>query len=641
MCGVAGFWGVGGGLRGPEETLHRMARVMAHRGPDGEGVWYDPTAGVGLAHRRLAVLDLSAAGAQPMISANGQHVLVLNGEIYNHRELRTGVGGESRSFRGHSDTEAFLEAIAQWGVVEATRRAIGMFAFAHWDRGTRTLSLGRDRLGEKPLYVGWQGDTLLFGSELTALREHPRWAARIDRAALQSYMALSYVPSPASIFEGIRKVTPGTILSFHDPSPGDVGLETRYWDPMELLCAEQANGRDLESLTTELEDVLQAAVASQTYADVPVGAFLSGGIDSSLIVALMQRQSTQRVRTFTIGFTDRAYDEAPWARSVASLLGTQHSEVYLSTSDLLEHAPGIPQRYDEPFADSSQIPTALVASVARREVTVSLSGDGGDELFGGYDRYLLWNRIRRTPPALRRVASAGIGRIPEGAWRTFSRLVAAGAAPSRGRRLLADRARKFAGLLGAGSVEDYHWAISSAFRGDRLGESDTARWRVPDEGRHLPHALGDSERMMFLDLLHYLPDDLLTKVDRATMAVGLESRAPFLDYRVVEAAWRIPFNYRIHDGQGKWILRRLLGRHLPSELIDRPKQGFCVPLDAWLRGPLRGWAGDLLFPTLVERDTPLDGGMLQRVWHEHQTGDRNWSHLIWNAVVFEAWRAAR
>ncbi len=641
MCGIAGFWGVGGGMRAPEETLHRMARVLAHRGPDGEGAWYDPAAGLGLAHRRLAVLDLSPAGAQPMVSENGQHVLVLNGEIYNHRELRTGVGGESRSFRGHSDTEALLEAIAQWGVVEATRRAVGMFAFAHWDRTTHTLSLGRDRLGEKPLYVGWQGDTLLFGSELTALREHPRWEGRIDRDAVQSFMALSYVPSPASIFEGIRKVTPGTILSFQSPAVNDAGVETRYWDPMELLSHDLMDGSDAECLTSELEHVLQTAVASQTYADVPVGAFLSGGIDSSLVVALMQRQSTQRVRTFTIGFTDPTYDEAPWARAVASHLGTDHSEVYLSPSDLLEYAPGIPQKYDEPFADSSQIPTALVASVARREVTVSLSGDGGDELFGGYDRYHLWNRIRRTPPALRRAASAGIGRIPDGAWRTFSRLVAAGGAPSRARRLLGDRARKFAGLLGAGTVEDYHWAISSAFRGDRLGDTDTARWQAPDEGRGLPRALGDSERMMFLDLLHYLPDDLLAKVDRATMAVGLESRAPFLDHRVVEAAWRVPMPYRIRDGKGKWILRQILRRHLPSNLIDRPKQGFCVPLDAWLRGPLRGWAGDLLFPMSSDKESHLDGALLRSVWQEHQAGDRNWSHLIWNAVVFEAWRAAR
>jgi asparagine synthase (glutamine-hydrolysing) len=641
MCGLTGFWQQAAAQDALEEAAVAMADRIVHRGPDDSGCWIDEKAGLALAHRRLAVIDLSAAGHQPMLSASGRHVLAYNGEIYNHNELRRemDVAGRAPPWRGHSDTETLLACIEAWGIEATLQCSVGMFAFALWDRQERTLVLARDRAGEKPLYYGWQGEVFLFGSELKALRAHPAFKATVDRGALALLLRHNYIPAPYSIHQGISKLPPGTWLRLRQ---GQRDAQPRpYWslaDVAERGLADPFAGSE-EQAVDELARLLGRAVAGQQLADVPLGALLSGGIDSSLVTAVMQAQSSRPVRTFTIGFEEKDYDEAVHARAVAAHLGTDHTELRLSADDALALIPKMPAMYDEPFADSSQLPTHLVMQLARRHVTVALSGDGGDEFFAGYNRYFLgpstWRRLGWLPMPLRHLLGAAMTAVPAHAINASAGPLARHmgvAQPGDKVHKLGQRLRNVQG------VDDLYVSL--------VTEWPEAAAMVIDA--HTPPNLLDARdrwpklqdpvaRMMALDAMTYLPDDILVKVDRAAMAVSLETRAPFLDRDVMEFAWRLPMSMKLRDGKGKWILRRLLDRHVPRALIERPKMGFGIPLDQWLRGPLREWAGDLLNEGRLRREGYLRPEAITRTWQAHQRGEGSFGYRLWSVLMFQAW----
>jgi asparagine synthase (glutamine-hydrolysing) len=643
MCGIAGF--AGGGLAGAEGVLRSMADALVHRGPDSMGVWTDGAGGCGLAHRRLAIVDLSDAGRQPMASGSGRYVVAFNGEVYNHLSLRAQLG--ERPWRGHSDTETLLAAFERWGVEGTLSRTVGMFAIALWDRHERTLHLMRDRLGEKPLHYGWVGGQFVFASELKALRAYPGFDATIDRDALAAYMRHGYVPAPHTIWRGMRKLPPGTLLSLPFGAGGRAARDARpsaWWSLESVVARGQAEpfGGDLGEAADALEQVLGDAIRLQRVADVPLGAFLSGGLDSSLVVALMQRASAAPIETFTIGFHEKAFDESPHARLIARHLGTRHHEHIASAADALAVVPGLARTYDEPFADSSQIPTSLVCAAARRHVTVALSGDGGDELFGGYGRYLygqaLWQRLRAVSGPLRRLGAAALTSVPPGFWdganAAFRRVLPA---PLRVAHA-GEKAARLAAVLGADGAEAVyreivsHW-VSPASLVIGAVEPATAVNAPPfrvDE-------LGIEHFMMALDTVSYLPDDILVKVDRAAMATSLETRVPFLDHRVVEFAWSLPLAAKLNGGVGKRVVREVLHRHVPRALIERPKQGFGVPIGAWLRGPLRDWAAALLDPARLHGEGYLHGAPIERKWREHTEGVRDWGYYLWDVLMFQAW----
>ena len=641
MCGFAGFWSSQAGRDDPA-VLREMTDVIAHRGPDDEGAWCDGAQGIALGFRRLSILDLSPLGHQPMASANDRFQIAFNGEIYNHLELRADLEAAGERFRGHSDTEVLLAAIVRWGLERTIARCAGMFAIALWDREANAMSLVRDRFGEKPLYYAQIGGTLLFGSELKALRRHPVWRGTIDRNALALYFRHNYMPAPYTIYEGVRKVVPGTIVRIGG-APAVDPRTTVYWSSREAALAGMADplaGDDSEILDG-LESVLRHTIRQEMVADVPLGAFLSGGIDSSLVVALMQSESSRPVRTFTIGFHEKQFNEAEHARSVARHVGTDHTEAYVSPEEARAVIPRLPTLYDEPFADSSQIPTFLVAQLARRHVTVSLSGDGGDELFAGYGRYAAldrtWGRLSRLPSALRGSLGRGAFRMADG---RFAAGMQRGGAllPGRVRRALAPASlRRVGQVLGATSPEMlYREMISYWPRPSDLVLGATEPESVLSGSRHWA-SLGDvMNRAMYLDTVSYLPDDILVKVDRATMGVSLESRAPLIDHRVAEFAWRIPHRLKVRDGQQKWILRQLLYRHVPSSLIDRPKMGFGVPVAEWLRGALREWAEALLEPDRLQREGLLDPQLVTSTWREHMAG-RDRSGPLWGILMLQAW----
>lgn len=645
MCGIAGF--IAAPSLGDADALRTRARAMAdaifHRGPDDGDVWVDAAARVALAHRRLSILDLSPAGHQPMQSACGRYVVGYNGEIYNWTELRGELeaAGKAPAWRGHSDTEVLLAGIAAWGLEATLRRARGMFALALWDRAEKTLTLARDRIGEKPLYYGHVGDDFAFGSELKALRALPAVRFDTDPGALALMLRYGYVPAPHSIYRGICKLPPGTLLRV--TADGRFG-EPEPWWRFAAVAQEGAASRrvvgDGEAVDA-LEAVLGAAIGEQMVADVPLGALLSGGLDSSTVVALMQARSTRPVRTFTIGFAEGDYDEAAHAKAVARHLGTEHTELHVTPEQARDIIPRLPEIYDEPFADSSQIPTALVCALTRQHVTVCLSGDAGDELFAGYNRYFwatsLWRRLGRVPPALRRALAGGLSAVPAGTWNgVFGAL-----GPLLPGRLRVsnpgDKLHKLAEVIGAPSPEALYRELVSQWRGPlplrgatepSVLVADSARW---------PALPGFAERMMAVDTLSYLPDDILVKVDRAAMAASLETRVPFLDARVIDFAWRLPFHQKVRDGQGKWLLRQLLYRHVPRELVERPKQGFGVPIEHWLRGPLRDWAEDLLSPEALAADGLLDSASIRGMWQRHLSG-RNVQYALWNVLMYQAWR---
>lgn len=629
MCGVAGFWTPAGWPQDACAVLRWMTQSLRHRGPDGEGHWHDAAAGIGLGHRRLAILDLSPQGNQPMISSSGRYVIAFNGEVYNFLDLRAELERAGLAFRGRSDTEVMLGAIECWGLYRAVERFAGMFAFALWDAASRTLYLVRDRLGEKPLYYSWMGSTLLFGSELKALRACPWWRGEIDRDALVLYLRHGYVPAPYSIYRGVHKLSPGTILAFRGSrSPGAPPEECRYWSAQEAV--ERALSAPFPQSGADpvdaLEALLRRVIRREMIADVPLGAFLSGGIDSSTIVALMQAESSRRVRTFTMGFRERRSNEAVHAKAVAAALGTDHAELYMGPADLLAVVPRIPVIFDEPFGDASQIPTTLLAVLTRRHVTVSLSGDGGDELFGGYEHYRrgrrLWRLLGRVPLSLRRRLAAMARAVPD---------------VGRG-RLPVDRVRNAATVLAAQTAEGMYRQLQSRCREpESLVHHGTELATVFTEPARWAATANVLERMMFLDLMSFLPDDILVKVDRATMAVGLESRAPFLDHDVVEFAWRVPLDLKIRNGNGKRLLRRLLYRYLPRPLVDRPKMGFGFSLDSWLSGPLREWANDLLAAAKLKREGFWNAAAITDKWQRHQRGSQGFHEMLWAVLMFQSW----
>lgn len=642
MCGIAGVFARSGGSAALPLAIDGMTATLQHRGPDSGDVWCDVEVGVALGHRRLAILDLSPAGAQPMHSASGRYVIAFNGEIYNHLELRNQLDGIA--WRGHSDTETLLTCVEAWGLARTLGQLVGMFVIALWDRERSELTLARDRIGEKPLYYGWQSDAFLFGSELKALKAHPSWHGEIDRDALTLFMRYGYVPLPHSIWRGVCKLLPGSYLTVSADTPVAVSpAPTFYWRAREVAVAGMRMDLDDSAAANELDERLRLSVADQMVADVPLGAFLSGGVDSSAIVALMQAQSTRPVRTFSIGFTESDYDEAVHAKAVAAHLGTAHTECYLTPADAQAVIPRLAEMFDEPFGDSSQIPTHLVASMARRYVTVSLSGDGGDELFGGYNRYFwgraIWRRIGPLPRGMRAVAGRAISALSPDAWDRLGRIL-----PSRLRQpTLGDRLHKLAGVIDAATADELYRRLVSQHRepgGIVIGGSEAPIWADAEAEvfARSPRGADFTERMMFHDLVGYLSDDILTKVDRAAMAVSLESRIPLLDHRVVEFAWSLPLTMKVRNGQGKWLLRQVLYRYVPKELIERPKQGFGIPLDSWLRGPLRGWAEALLDEPRLRREGFLDPRPIRQKWLEHLSGRRNWQHWLWNVLMFQAWR---
>ncbi|GFO59340.1 asparagine synthetase B [Geomonas silvestris] len=634
MCGIAGYLAPGEKTAHFDETLSAMADALRHRGPDDGGLWYDAEKGVGLAHRRLAILDLSGAGHQPMHAASGRYVLAFNGEIYNFRELQRELAELGHCFRGHSDTEVMLAAFDAWGVAAALSRFTGMFAFALWDRQRDMLYLARDRAGEKPLYYGWCGGSFLFSSELKALRRHPDWHGGVDPFSLHLLLRYTYLPAPHCIHPGVYKLPAGSLLTLSRGGASGSERIIPYWSLLETLHrAEPFTGNDPEALQV-LDAALSRAVKRQMVADVPLGAFLSGGIDSSTVVALMQAQSAQPVKTFTIGFHEKGYDEAAQARAVARHLGTEHTELYVTDREALEVIPQLPRLYDEPFADSSQIPTFLLARLARSQVTVSLSGDGGDELFGGYRRYALierhWRRISCLPAALRRAALRGVEpalSLVEGA---LGRLP--------GKRPDLARLRRLARLAAAGSVPELNELLTCYDRWAGEATGYTALPVLPKANRELweahPKVL---EHLMLLDFQRYLPDDILVKVDRAAMAVSLETRIPLLDPEVIELSWRLPRHFKWRDGEGKWLLRQVLYQYLPRHLVDRPKSGFGIPVGHWLKGPLREWGESLLSEAALQHSGLLVPGPIRRTWQEHVTGAQDRTFELWPVLMFQAW----
>lgn len=650
MCGIAGFvggdWPSHGNI---VATLARMGRSIAHRGPDHSDLWFDEGSRVGFAHNRLSIIDLSSAGDQPMASATGRYVIVYNGEIYNHEILRNELSeiAAAPNWRGHSDTETLLAAIETWGVAGALRRSTGMFALALWDKADRTLTLARDRVGEKPLYYGRQaaGGPFLFGSELKALRAHPQFNGDIDRGALTLFLRYNYIPAPFSIYRGIAKLPAGTFLTLREEG-GEPSID-RYWSGASLAEAGVADPLRIgdEEAIDALEQRLEGAIARQMIADVPLGAFLSGGVDSSTIVALMQKQSSRPVKTFTIGFDETGFNEAEHAKAVARHLGTDHTELYVTPAAARAVIPELPQIYDEPFADASQIPTRLVSGLAREHVKVSLSGDGGDELFGGYNRYLvtsqLWGKISAIPKPLRAAAAKVLTSASPSAWTKFGDI--AGEMLPRIARVnrLGDKVHKGAPLLQSNSIDELYSGMISSWPEPEavvIGASEP-----PSQATGLTPQLGGLdgiERMIALDLLGYLPDDILAKVDRAAMAVSLETRVPFLDHDIVEFAWRLPLGLKIRGGESKWILRQVLHRYVPPSLIERPKMGFGVPIGEWLRGPLRPWAEELLDEQRLRNEGFFRPEPIRNMWQRHLCRSMNEEYKLWAVLMFQSWLKA-
>lgn len=643
MCGIVGFQSFDS-LLDSHIIVQKMADSLLNRGPDSSGVWSDEYFAITIAHRRLAIVELSSAGHQPMHSSSERYVIAFNGEIYNHHKLRAELekANLAPNWRGHSDTETLLAAFEAWGIEATLRHCTGMFAIALWDKQTQTLTLARDRLGEKPLYYGWQGDTFLFGSELKALKAHPAFHAEINRDTLCLYMRHNYIPAPYSIYQGIYKLLPGTWLQV-SRTQREPKIKT-YWSGVDISHQGKASPftGSPEEAVSALENLLKDAIGQQMMADVPLGAFLSGGIDSSTVVALMQAQSSQPIKTFSIGFHEELYNEAAHAKAVAKHLGTDHTELYVTPDECMQVIPRLPTLYDEPFADSSQIPTFLVSQLARQHVTVSLSGDAGDELFAGYNRYQLtantWAKLSRIPRPIRQWAAKAITSVSPTSWNRIASTLKS-IIPAFGQWAnMGDKLHKGAGVMTSHSAAELYLGMVSGWQHPTdviIGGKEPPTFLTG----HLPDLshLNTIERMMVLDLLTYLPDDILCKVDRAAMGVSLESRVPFLDHRVVEFAWQLPLEYKLREGQTKWVLRQVLYRHVPKELIERPKMGFGVPIDSWLRSSLRDWAEDLLDESRLRQDGYFNPAPIRQKWKEHLSGQRNWQYYLWSVLIFNSW----
>lgn len=657
-----------GQVNGLERNAAHMADAIAHRGPDDAGVWSDAKAGVVLGHRRLAIVDLSAAGHQPMESATGRFVLAFNGEIYNHLEMRAELdaGEGARTWRGHSDTETLLAAFEHWGVEATLKKTVGMFAIALWDAQEFTLHLARDRFGEKPLYYGWAGEgdgrAFVFGSELKALRAFPGFGNTVCRKALAQYMRFMYVPAPRSIYTDVYKLEPGCLISVRRVAPETAPATplrppavyetltlSRWWSLADAVQAgTESRITDEVEAVDALEQRLEDAVRLQSLADVPLGAFLSGGVDSSTIVALMQKQATRPVKTFTVGFQEAGFDESPYARAVARHLGTDHTEMFVTAAEAQGVIGKLPAMYDEPFADSSQIPTHLVCAAARQHVTVALSGDAGDELFGGYNRYFwgprIWSRVAWLPAPARHALGQAISAMPVAGWDALGRPLNALLPGGKGIAQAGDKAHKLAARLrGVRDLDDLYLSLVSEWQDPAQvvrgvgGDVVVEPANLLDDAAPARGVEQSQLRMMYRDSMTYLPDDILCKVDRAAMAVSLETRVPFLDHRVAELAWRLPLNMKIRDGQGKWILRQVLDRYVPRQLIDRPKAGFGIPIGQWLRGPLRPWADALLDAPRLESEGYFHAAPIRQKWQEHLSGKRDHTPALWAVLMFQAW----
>lgn len=641
MCGFTGFWDFKGKTENPSRIAEAMVDKIKHRGPDSQAVWRDPKEPLFLAHARLSIRDLSAEGAQPMVSASGRWVIVYNGEIYNADELKQSLQTSGKSFKGHSDTEVLLEACDTWGPENAIRQIIGMFAFALWDREEYCLYLCRDRLGIKPLYWGMQNGHLFFGSQLKSFFAHPHFEKKLNCAVLPTYFYLNYVPRDTCIFESVHKLEPGVLLKIKGAEQ-EQSTFIRYWDFKDIFFQDRmalSSKADQEWLN-DLEFLLKDAVKRRMVADVPLGAFLSGGIDSSLVVALMQSQSNRSVKSFSIGFTEPGYNEADHAKAVAQHLGTDHQEWYVASSEALKVIPQIPEWFDEPFADVSQIPTYLVSKLARQEVIVSLSGDGGDELFAGYNRYHLghqiWASISRLPLSVRKGFAFLLETLSASSLNRFSHWSRGYLPP-----MLGDKVHKLASVLKLPNKTAFYETLISFWDdpvalGAGFKTAGLVAWR--EKCQILTKHPDFVEVMQGLDTITYLPDDILTKVDRASMAVGLEARVPLLDHRVVSLAWQMPSHLKIRQGQNKWALRQILARYVPRKLIDRPKMGFGVPIDHWLRGVLREWAETLLCETAL-KDAGLNPIPIRQRWSEHLSGKRAWQYSLWGILMYQQWRA--
>ena len=633
MCGIAGILTSNQDLIS-QPICNKMAASLQHRGPDGLGIWIDNNS-LALIHTRLSILDLSDSGHQPMHSSSGRYVISFNGEIYNHLKLRKDL--KSKVFQGHSDTETLLACIEEWGLELTLKKCEGMFALALWDRSKKILMLARDRLGEKPLYYGWQGEgagsVFLFGSELKALCRHPSFRFDINRNAINLLLRHNCVPAPHSIYNKISKLMPGTILSISNNTEPKI---FEYWSLKEVAMkglSNLYNGGDAE-IINGLENVLNQSVKQKMVADVPLGAFLSGGVDSSLIVALMQQQSTRPVKTFTIGFSDDLYNEAKYAKKVAKYINTDHTELYVSHQDAIDVIPKLPNIYDEPFSDSSQIPTFLVSKLAKEHVTVGLSGDAGDELFCGYNRYLLtdrlWGKLSKLPVSMRRGLSGALSTLsPE----TLNKFL--GFLPYN---RVGEKIHKAANVIGSSSIDElYLQLVSNWSNPESIVLNSSGAISQATSGIINSLQMNQIQKMMLMDTLTYLPDDILTKVDRAAMGVSLETRIPFLSCNVVDFAWHMPMNFKIRNGESKWALRQILYKYIPKEMIERPKMGFSVPIGVWLRGPLREWAEDLLDESRLRQEGFFDPTVIRKKWMEHLSGARDWQHQLWSVLMFQAW----
>lgn len=648
MCGICGYWDLNLKLGANTSIVELMASKINHRGPDGQGTWHDLSSGVAFGHRRLSIVDLSSAGDQPMTSHSGRHTIVFNGEIYNHVAIRNELNaslGDKIIWKGYSDTETLLISIEQWGIEKALTRCVGMFAFALWDNLDGTLHIARDRFGEKPLYYGFQGKTFLFGSELKALRAHPFFQAEINRKALGLFLRYNYVPAPHCIYKGIHKLPPGSYMRVTKQDfSRNAESPLLYWsieDAVRKGKNEPFVGCDKECVD-QLEGKLQNSISMQMESEVPLGAFLSGGVDSSAIVALMQSQSAIPIRTFTIGFHEKAFNEATHAKAVASHLGTDHTEMYVKAEDALKVIPKLPDLYDEPFSDSSQIPTFLVAEMTRKHVTVSLSGDAGDEVFGGYNRYLfvkrLWSVLEKLPHHLRGCLASLMASVPISLWDKLYSIFRPFLPPRSQFALPGDKIHKLSEIIGLNGPETIYQTLISNWKKPEelvIGIDSSSSNITPKKEWGLHENIENA--MMALDTTNYLPDDILTKVDRAAMGVSLETRIPFLDHRVVEFAWSLPLEMKVREGQGKWILRQVLYKYVPKELIERPKMGFGMPIGDWLRGPLREWAESLLDDSRLRSEGFFNPAPIRKKWSEHLSGKRNWQYLLWNVLMFQAW----
>ena len=646
MCGFVGFLGPPRRAEDLARIAAHMAAAIAHRGPDDQGQWTDAEAGLALAHCRLSIQDLSPAGHQPMVSQSGRWIIVYNGELYNSNELRAKLEQSSGTlcWRGHSDTEILLAAIDMWGPTKALEGAVGMFAFAAWDRRDRQLILARDRLGEKPLYWGRLGQTFAFGSDLAAFRRHPDWQGTINRDALTLLLRHNYIPAPHSIYDGVYKLKPGSILTLdrqqHEPAI------SQYWSAHDeqLLAINNPFQGSTDEAAAEVERLLRQSIKGQIISDVPLGAFLSGGIDSSTVVALMQSMSAQPVKTFTIGFDAEGYDEAKHAKAIARHLGTDHTELYVTTRDALDAVPKLSSVYSEPFSDSSQIPTYLVSKLARSKVTVSVSGDGGDELFCGYSRYAvgdqLWRRLQSVPLPARKLAARALQAVRAETWNAIAKVPMA-ALPTRFKRNhVGQGLHKLAGIMTLKTSDDaYRSLVSHWLDPAAIVIGGTEPETELTSGRGAPKNANAIRQMMQFDLVSYLPDDILVKVDRASMAVSLESRVPMLDHRLVEFAMRLPLTILNHQGRSKWPLRDVLEKYVPRTLFERPKMGFGVPLDSWLRGPLRDWAEALLDEGRLRQEGFFDPTPIRHAWSEHQSQRQSLQYPLWDVLMFQAWLA--